>query len=140
MKPFRIFILIFFLMVSACTSKSEPVELAPDADPNDLPNLVGTFVINGVDPIGDEYGGHLTITPDDLANTYQLQWIIVGGIQMGVGLVKGNQLFVDWHTIDGIEIASGSAVYTITQEAQLYGIRTSDHLIGVGIEQAYPNQ
>jgi hypothetical protein len=140
MKIFHFTFFMLILLISACTSTNESGEMAPDADTDSLPDLTGTYVINGVDPIGDEYGGHLTIVPGRDNHTYHLQWIIVGGIQEGVGLVKGNQLFVDWQTVDGIENASGTAVFTITQKGQLYGIRTSDHLIGEGREQAYPNQ
>ncbi|MFC1997632.1 hypothetical protein ACFLXI_08525, partial [Chloroflexota bacterium] len=98
------------------------------------------YVINGIDPIGEEYGGHLTILPRDESGTYHLQWIVVGGIQEGVGIVKGNQLLVEWKTTDGVENATGSATFTITEIGQLYGIRTSNRLDGEGEEQAYPNQ
>jgi hypothetical protein len=114
--------------------------MAPDADPNNLPNLVGTYVVNGIDPLGDEYGGHLTIAPGDEPGTYHLQWIVVGGIQEGLGIVKDNQLLVEWQTIEGVKDATGIAVFTITETGQLYGIRTAEGLDGEGEEQAYPNQ
>ena len=114
--------------------------MAPDADPNNLPNLVGTYVVNGIDPLGDEYGGHLTITPGNEPGTYYLQWIVVGGIQEGLGIVKGNHLLVEWQTIEGLKDTTGTAVFTITETGQLYGIRTADGLEGEGQEHAYPNQ
>jgi len=133
-----VFVLGFCLLV-ACSARNKPGEISPDADPEQLPDLVGTYVVNGVDPLGDEYGGHLTITPGDQPNTYNMQWIITGSIQEGLGMVKGIQLIVEWQTIEGIESAAGTAVYTITELGQLNGIRTSDSLQGEGQEQAYPN-
>jgi hypothetical protein len=137
----KIYLYIIFVIVLAvsCTTSYEPGEMAPDADPNHLPDLIGTYVINGVDPLGDEYGGHLTVTKGEDPDIFYLQWIVVGGIQEGIGFVKGNQLIVDWQTIKGSESATGQAVFTITEAGQLYGIRTSDHLDGEGQEQAYPN-
>ena len=140
MKRYLIIFLLIALIMTACSSRNEPGEMSPDADPNNLPNLVGTYVVNGIDPLGDEYGGHLTITPGEEPETYHLQWIVVGGIQEGLGIVKGNQLLVDWQTIEGVKDATGTAVFTITETGQLYGIRTADGLDGEGEEQAYPNQ
>jgi len=115
--------------------------MAPDADPDNLPDLVGTYVVNGVDPLGDEYSGHLMITLGKEPGTYDLQWVLVGGIQEGFGIVRGNQLLVEWiHTFEDDIDATGTAVFTITEIGQIYGIRTVDGLDGEGEEQAYPNQ
>ncbi len=140
MKQYHIVFLLLVFIIAACSARKEPGEMAPDADPNNFPDLIGTYVVNGIDPIGDEYGGHLTIEPGDQPYTYHLQWIVVGGIQEGVGILKGNQLFVEWQTIDGVKNATGTAIFTITENGQLYGTRTADGLDGEGEEQAYPNQ
>lgn len=140
MKRYLIIFLLLALLLTACSSRNKPGEMAPDADPNNLPDLVGTYVINGIDPLGDEYGGHLTIMLGDEPGTYHLQWIVVGGIQEGFGIVKGNQLLIEWQTIEGAADATGSAIFTITESGQLYGIRTADGLEGEGKEQAYPNE
>jgi hypothetical protein len=98
-------------------------------------------VINGFDPLGLEYGGHLTITAGEDPGTYHLQWIIVSGIQEGMGVLKGNQLIVDWQTIESSKgLSQGTAIYKITETGQLDGIRTVEGLDGEGTEQAYPNQ
>ena len=76
MKRYLIIFFVIALFATACSSRNEPGEMAPDADPDNLPNLVGTYVVNGIDPLGDEYGGHLTITPGDEPGTYHLQWIV----------------------------------------------------------------
>lgn len=134
-------LLVVALIIIACSSRNEPGEMAPDADPDNLPDLVGTYVVNGVDPLGDEYSGHLMITLGKEPGTYDLQWVLVGGIQEGFGIVRGNQLLVEWiHTFEDDIDATGTAVFTITEIGQIYGIRTVDGLDGEGEEQAYPNQ
>ena len=140
MKRYLLVYVLLVLFLAACSARNKPGEMAPDADPSNLPNLIGTYAINGIDPIGDEYGGHLTISPSDAPDSYHLQWIVVGGIQEGVGIVKGNQLLVTWQTIEGVKDATGTATFTITKTGQLYGIWTADGLDGEGEEKAYPNE
>ena len=142
MQKFRlIFSLSLLLFLSACSSRKEPGEMAAPANPENLPDLIGTYVVNGFDPLGLEYSGHLTITAGDEPGSYHLQWIIVGGIQAGQGVVKGNQLFVDWQTIESsTDMSRGTAIYTITEIGQLDGVRLVEGLDGEGIEQAFPNQ
>ena len=139
MKRYMIAI-ILLLFIFGCTARNKPGEMAPDADPTNIPDLVGSYVVNGIDPIGDEYGGHLTIYAGDEKDTYNLQWIVTGGIQVGFGVVKGNQLLVEWQSIEGATPARGTAKFTITETGQIYGTRTSENLPGEGQEQAYPNQ
>ena len=134
------FLIILLLVVSACTARNNPGDMMPDADPDNLPDLVGSYVVNGVDPLGDQYGGHLTIKAGNEPGTYHLQWIVTGGIQEGTGMVKGNQLIVEWQTIEGASPAKGTVTFKITETGQLYGTRTSDSLEGQGEEQAYPNR
>jgi hypothetical protein len=70
-----------------------------------------------------------------------MQWIIVGGIQEGLGVLKGNQIFVEWQTLESAnDFTQGTAVYTITVTGQLDGIRFVDGIEGAGTEQAFPNQ
>ena len=140
MKKYLLILLTLFLL-SACSGRRKPDEIAPSADPANLPNLIGTYVVNGIDPLGLEYSGHLTITPGDDPGSYHLQWIIIGGIQEGQGVLKGNQLLVDWQTIETSNEASwGTAVFTITETGQLDGIRYVADMDGSGTEQAFPNQ
>jgi hypothetical protein len=140
MKLYLKVTLIILFVISACAARNKPGEMAPDADPNNLPDLIGTYIVNGVDPLGDEYGGHLTITAGNEPGTYHLQWIVTGGIQEGIGYLKGNQLMVEWESVEGVASASGTVSFTVTETGQLYGTRTSESLDGQGQEQAYPNQ
>jgi hypothetical protein len=70
-----------------------------------------------------------------------MQWILVGNIQEGLGVLNGNQLIVDWQTIESSTgQARGTAVYTVTEAGQLDGVRYVEGLDGEGTEQAFPNQ
>lgn len=141
MKRYLSILLLLILFISGCSARERPSEMAPDADPANLPDLMGTYVVNGVDPLGVEYGGHLTITAGEDPGTYHLQWIIVSGIQEGIGVLKGNQLIVDWQIIESSkEHSQGTAIYTVTETGQLDGIRKAEGVDGEGNEQAYPNQ
>ena len=141
MKKYLIIILLLLLIISGCSSREQPSEMAPDADPDKIPNLGGEYAVNGFDPSGQEYGGRLTIMADGKPNFYKMQWIVVGSIQEGVGILKGNQLLVDWQTIEGSSSQSkGTAIYTVTEAGELYGTRMVDGFLKEGVEQAFPNQ
>ena len=132
-------VLVFSLLLGACSTKEKGVITAPDASPDAVPDLVGTYVVNGVDPLGTEYSGHLTIQPGEHENEYILQWIIVGSIQEGRGYLDGNQLHVEWHSIEGMAETRGQTVYTVTQAGELYGPRTVEGYDRQGEEIAFPN-
>ncbi len=141
MKSKIIVLLLSVMFLMACSARDGSKPTAPDASPDSLPDLIGTYVVNGFDPLGTEYGGHLTILPGDTETEteYKLQWIIVGSIQEGAGVLKGNQLIVEWHSIDGMIETQGSAVLTVTQAGELYGSKTVESLDGEGSEIAFPN-
>lgn len=142
MKRFLFYVLIALIMLlslSACSGKEKGV-LGPDASPEAVPDLAGSYVVNGFDPLGTEYSGHLTIWAGDEAGSYRLQWIIVGSIQEGSGKVEGNQLIVNWHSIQGFAGESrGTAIYTITVNGELYGERAVEGYEPRGTETAFPN-
>ncbi|MEN8171985.1 MAG: hypothetical protein ABFS03_03805 [Chloroflexota bacterium] len=133
-------ILILSLVMAAC-SRDENGPMGPDAGVDSVPDLVGTYAVNGFDPLGTEYSGHLTIMAGEKSDDYDMQWIVVGSIQEGTGIVDGNMLQVTWHSITDIdESSTGTALYTITVNGELYGSRWVDGHNGEGTERAYPNQ
>jgi len=70
-----------------------------------------------------------------------MQWIVVGSIQEGKGVVDGNLLKVTWHSITDIDESSkGTALYTITVNGELYGNRQINVHDGKGSERAHPNR
>lgn len=138
MRRFLIALLVLLLVACGEDQGSGP---ARDADPADLPDLIGTYVVNGVDPLGTDYGGHLTVTQGEGLNRYHLQWIITGSIQEGTAHVEGNRLLVEWETVQGLDVdAHGTAEYTITEAGELYGTRNVVGVDATGTEEAFPNE
>lgn len=135
----KLFALLAILLLTGCSARERAQPLAPDALPGQVPDLSGSYVVNGFDPLGTEYGGHLTIKPGPVEGEYLLQWIVVGSIQEGRGHVEGNQLIVEWHTVEGMAESQGTAVYTITQAGELYGYRMIQGEARKGTENAFPN-
>jgi hypothetical protein len=139
MKPSAIALILLTLALVGC-SRGEG-QLGPDASPGNLPDILGTYVVNGTDHLGKDYGGHLTITPGEHPGEYQLQWILMESVQAGTGILNGNQLQAHWYSL-GTDTTpyQGEVVYTITVDSQLYGRRTVEGRPGEGLETAYPNQ
>lgn len=141
MKPSLIgwILLALSLFLVGC-SRGEG-QLGPDAPPGAVPNILGTYVVNGTDHLGNDYGGHLTITAGGVPGEYQLQWILMESVQAGTGILIGNQLQVRWKNLDTTNGSyQGVVIYTITVDRQLYGVRTVEGRPGEGLETAYPNQ
>jgi hypothetical protein len=136
----KIFILILLLSASLAACGRKPAELGADAPADNVPNIIGEYAINGFDPLGEEYGGRLTITAGDNPNEYKMQWIVSGGVHDGVGVLDGNQLTVTWKSLSHpIENVGGSGIYTVTINGELYGARAIDGTETLGTETAYPN-
>jgi hypothetical protein len=132
-------ILLTLTLILVGCSRGEG-QLGPDAPPEAVPDILGTYVVNGSDHLGNDYGGHLTITAGEKPGEYQLQWILVESVQTGTGILKGNQLHAQWYSLDpATPPYQGQVVYTITVDGQLYGKRTVEDRTGEGLETAYPN-
>ena len=132
---------LFMLTLSACTMRERAQIKGKDASPDALPTIVGSYSVNGFDPLGTEYGGNLTVAPAEAADQYKLQWIITGSIQEGEGRVEGNKLIVQWRTVPSIGPgATGVTTYTITTEGELYGQRQVEGQVKLGRENAFPNE
>ena len=141
MRPtIKILFLTLLIFASACTRRGDG-SLAPDAPPDAVPPLEGDYVVNGLDPLGTEYSGVLTIFTTDIPDKYSMQWIIVGSIQHGKGILEGNVLRVEWDSLEEVGGGMhGTSTYTVTVNGQLYGTRTVDGQTEKGTETAYPNQ
>jgi len=90
------------VVLAACTARSSTKGkiTSADAQPDAVPDIVGSYSVNGEDPIGTEYGGNLTIKPGASPTEYLLQWIVTGSIQEGSGRLDGNKLRVEWRTVE----------------------------------------
>jgi hypothetical protein len=141
MKKILIVVTMFwFIFLVSCSRSDKYSPAARDAPLGSVPDLVGEYAVNGFDPMGTEYGGRLSIWAGEIQNEYLMQWIVVGGIQVGTGVVHGNQLLVEWHSVEGMVVTQGQAIYTITEDGELYGAKTVDGLEAEGSEIAFPNE
>ena len=141
MKRIFLTLLVLILTLTLTNCNEEKVVLGPDAAPDAIPDLIGTYVVNGTDHLGNDYGGHLTISAGGYPGEYELQWILNESVQSGFGVIVGNQLQVQWQSLDPTtEPYSGTVSYTVTVDSELYGERRVDNREGVGKEIAYPNK
>lgn len=136
----RIFILITLIALSLTACRGDPAPLGADASIDNVPDIIGEYALNATDPTGEEYGGSLFITAGDQPNEFKMQWLVSGGIQNGTGTLEGNQLTFTWSSLaETDQEVSGTGVYTVTVNGELYGTRTIDGVEMPGVESAYPN-
>ena len=70
----------------------------PGSEVVDGEGIIGTYTVNGVDAVGIEYSG--TVTIDSLGgDRYSVQWIVTGAIHEGEGRLVGDRLEVSWTTV-----------------------------------------
>ena len=107
----------------------------------DRSELGGSYAVNGFDPDGIEYGGVLTIEATERPGEYALHWVVTGAVQEGHGVLSGDQLEVEWETLDEFAVSShGTATYVLGPDGVLRGVRTVAGSAGTGTEEAFPNQ
>jgi hypothetical protein len=107
---------------------------------DDGEGIVGTYVVNGVDPAEIEYSGTVRIAEGDAAGEYVVQWTVTGAIQEGVGVLDGDTFTVEWRTITGGrgDTSTGTAVYTVGDDGVLRGTRVIDGSDAAGTEEIFP--
>ncbi|MGF1666003.1 MAG: hypothetical protein ACFCVC_06985 [Acidimicrobiia bacterium] len=122
--------LVFGLVLAACSTPGSQISQGE--------GLNGTYVVNGIDPVGIEYGGTVIIEESD-SGEITLQWLVTGAILEGTGRLLGDQLEVEWTTIEAPRgDASGTATYTLEDDGRLVGTRTIDGVDGEGTEEIFP--
>lgn len=125
------------LGLAACRGKGEAGPIAP---PDAVPEIIGSYSVNGFDPLGTEYGGNLTVTAGETADTYNLQWIVTGSVQEGNGRLEGNTLHVEWRSVSSAAGQThGTGTYKVTVNGELVGTRLVEGHPGEGTETAFPN-
>ena len=140
MKRISIILVLLTLTLTACGRRPPPAPLGADAPADNVPNVVGSYALNGNDPTGEQYGGTLTIFAGEAPNEYKLQWLVSGGIHEGTGTLNGNQMTFTWYSVSGTDQdVSGTGTYTVTVNGELYGTRFIDGVEKPGTESAYPN-
>lgn len=104
---------------------------------DDGDGIVGTYVVNGVDPSGTDYSGTVTIRP--AGDEYVVQWLVTGSIQDGTGRLVGDRFVVEWETVtDARGYSAGSAEYVVGDDGVLRGERRIDGVDDVGTEEIFP--
>lgn len=140
MKKIILPLLLLSLTLTACFPRRSPAPLGADAPADNVPDIVGQYALNATDPTHEEYGGSLFVEAGDAPNEYKMTWLLSGGIHEGTGTLEGNQLTFTWKSMEGTDQAlSGSGVYTVTVNGELYGENTVDGVNAPGLESAYPN-
>ncbi len=118
----------------------------PQQGANPTGDITGTYYVNGIDSREIEYGGRLEITPGDEPNSYAMQWIITGSVQIGTGVRDGDVLEAEWSTVEGlvtqegVDRSFGTATYAIASDGTLNGIRRTAGQSETGEEEAFPVQ
>lgn len=130
-------VLLFSLTAGGVAMCGLPGDTLEDAEDRD--GIVGTYVVNGIDPAGVEYSGTVTIAEGDGSGEFVVQWIVTGSIQQGVGVLVGDRFLVDWSTTSsGRGESSGTAEYTLGDDGVLRGTRTVDGSDDGGTEEIFP--
>lgn len=112
----------------------------PGAELEQGPGVIGTYVVNGVDPNGTEYTGRVSIEGGNDAGEVTVEWIITGAILHGEGRVEGETLVVTWETVTSPRgPSSGTAEYEILDNGSLVGTRTVDGVSRTGTETIFPD-
>lgn len=136
-KKFLVSLLTLLLIALSACAGDEEGGLGPDANPDEVPSFTGSHFVAGVDPTGGEYGGRVEIT-EGADGLFQLDWTVSGTLQQGEGRLEGNVLHVTWSTVPGIgRSARGSAVYVVTVDGGLRGVRYVDGYDGEGSEEIF---
>ncbi len=119
------------LVLAACTW--------PGSQVTDAPGLPGVYVVNGVDPLGNEYSGTVNIEETGVGSVH-MEWVVTGAILEGEGVVEGTTLRVGWSSIETPRgDSSGTATYSIEPDGRLVGTRTIDGVVGEGTEEIFPS-
>jgi hypothetical protein len=120
--------LVAAIVIPSCLPLHDAVE--------DGPGVAGVYVLNGIDSTGEEYSGTVRITggPDALT----IQWIVTGGFQEGSGVLVGDRIDAEWHTIsDPGGATSGTASYVVAEDGSMAGTRLVDGLDDVATEHLF---
>jgi hypothetical protein len=122
------------IMVYACAL---PGPLAVGRD--DEAGLSGIYTVNGVDPIGTEYSGTLTVRDTDRPQVYDVQWLVTGARQEGVGTLEGDRLIVEWTVVDNATgDGTGPIDYRIEPSGEMVGSWNATGFDRPGSERVFP--
>ena len=124
----------FLVMIYSCAL---PQQLAVGRD--DEGALPGIYTVNGVDPVGTEYSGTLTIRATNRIDRFDVEWVVTGGIQVGVGTLRGDVLEVVWNEVTNAT-GQGPATteYRIEASGEMVGTWLAEGIDTPAVEQVFP--
>ncbi|MDW3179256.1 MAG: hypothetical protein R8J94_17810 [Acidimicrobiia bacterium] len=106
---------------------------------DDSAGFAGTYTVNGVDPLGVDYSGTVTIVETSVASEYEIEWIVTGVIHQGLGRLNGDSFVAHWSTIaSGGGTGSGVASYTVQPDGRLLGSKTISGFDLAATEEIFP--
>jgi hypothetical protein len=123
----------FLVMVYACAL---PGDLAVGRDGEGLP---GIYTVNGVDPVGQEYSGTMVIKATDIDDRFDVEWIVTGAIQNGVGTLSDDVFTVEWTEVNNATgDGTGTTVYQVMADGGMVGTWRADGFDQPGTEEVFP--
>ena len=126
-------IVAFLVMVYACAL---PGDLAVGRD--DDTGLPGIYTVNGVDPVGTEYSGTIVIRATDRNDRFEVEWIVTGAIQTGIGIRDGDGLTVEWSEVNNATgDGTGPIAYEIMSNGELLGTWRAAGFDEPGVERVF---
>ncbi len=121
------------VMVYACAL---PGQLSVGRDDE---GLAGIYTVNGLDPVGGEYSGTLTIVATDDPRVFDVQWLVTGARQEGVGNLRGQVLTVTWTDVDNATgQGTGPIEYVVADDGTMQGTWTAAGFDRAGTEDVFP--
>jgi hypothetical protein len=120
------------LMVYACAL---PGNLTVGRDDGGLP---GIYTVNGTDPVGGEYSGTLTVVATDDPRAFDVQWLVTGARQEGIGILRGDVFTVTWTVVDNATgEGTGPIEYVVAPDGRMTGSWTADGFERPGAEEVF---
>ena len=125
MRPKALFAVLLISLAAACAK--------PEAT---VPDISGTYRVNGTSPTGVSYSGKIVLTKAS-SNEYDLEWsLLEEDFITGTGTFDGNTLNVTWQ--EPSTSASGKATFVRHDDGSLVGTYTVDGTEGEGKETLIP--
>jgi hypothetical protein len=122
----------FLVMLYSCAL---PGDLAVGRDGN---GLAGIYTVNGVDPTGLEYSGTIVIRDTDIPERFEVEWIVTGALQLGIGIRDGDRLTVEWTEVtDATGDGTGPIVYQLRSDGGMEGTWRAAGFDRAGVEQVF---
>lgn len=124
----------FLVMLYTCALPPSDLAVGPDGGGD----LGGVYTVNGVDPIGTEYSGTMTIQASDDPDRFDVELVVTGSIQRGQGTRRSGELTVVWDdVVNATGRGTGTTVYTIHPDGSMTGRWSAEGFDQPGVEDIF---